>query len=95
MLRDRDRRKAERDLAAADRALRDAQEEIAEHDYDAMLRRSADAYWHVRAAADKAGVKVRVREPTAWTVVGAPTESRIEPSMIDLGVPQNRKRFER
>ena len=95
VLRDRDRRKAERDLAAADRALRDAQEEIAEHDYDDTLRRASDAYWHVRAAADKAGVKVRVREPNRWTVVGSPVESRIEPSMIDLGMAQNRKRFQR
>ena len=95
VLRDRDRRRAERELAAADHALEDAQEEIAEHDYDGMLRRAKDGYWHVRAAADKAGVKVRVRQPSTWTVVGAPTVSRMEPSMIDLGVPQNRKRFGR
>jgi hypothetical protein len=95
VVRDRDRRRAERDLERADRALRDAQEEIAEHDYDETLDRAEDAYWHVRAAADRAGVKVRVREPSTWTVVGAPVESRIEPSMIDLGVAQNRKRLQR
>ena len=95
VLRDRDRRKAERDLEAADRALRDAQDAIARHDYTRTLARAEDAYWSVRAGADKAGVKVRVREPSTWTVVGAPVESRIEPSMIDLGVAQNRKRMQR
>ena len=95
ILRDRDRRKADRDLAAADRALEDAQEDLEDHDYGDMLRRASDAYWHVRAGADKAGVKVRVRQPTAWTVVGTPTASKIEPSLIDLGAPQNRKRLGR
>ena len=58
-----------------------------------MLRRATEAYWSVRAGADKAGVEVRVRKPSTWTVVGSPKQSRMAPGAIDLGGPQNRKRF--
>jgi hypothetical protein len=94
VLRDRDRRKAARDLEAADRSLRRAQSSIAFHDYGAMLAHAEAAYWSVRSGAAKAGVKVRVREPSTWTVLGA-QESQMAPGAIDLGPPQNRKRFGR
>jgi hypothetical protein len=85
VLRDRDRRKAEKYLEAADRALRRAQDALEDHDYNGMLWHAASAYRSVRAGAAKAGVKVRVREPSTWTVVGAPQSSLMEPSAIDLG----------
>lgn len=44
------------------------------------------------AHAAKAGVKIRVRQPSTWTVVGAPRGSRMAAGAIDLGAPQNRKR---
>lgn len=92
ILRDRDRRKAERDLEAADRSLRRAQDTLEDHDYNAMLAHAASACRSVRAGAGKAGVKVRVRQPSTWTVVGAPSGSRMAPGAIDLGPAQNRKR---
>jgi hypothetical protein len=95
ILRDRDRRRAAADLEAADRSLRRAQAALEAHDYGGMLAHAANAYRSVRAGAAKAGVKVRVREPSTWTVVGAPRGSRMAPGAIDLGLPQNRKRFGR
>ena len=92
ILRDRDRRKAERDLEAADRSLRRAQDVLEDHDYNAMLSHAASAYRSVRTGAAKAGVKVRVRQPSTWTVAGAPRGSRMAPGAIDLGPAQNRKR---
>jgi hypothetical protein len=94
ILRDRDRRRAEGDLENADRSLRRAQAALEAHDYNAMLAHAASAYRSVRAGAAKAGVKIRVREPSTWTVVGAP-RSRMVPGAIDLGAPQNRKRLGR
>ena len=94
ILRDRDRRRAERDLEAADRSLRRAQDALEAHDYDGMLAHAASAYRSVRAGAAKAGVKVRVRQPSTWTVVGAP-RSRMSPSAIDLDPVGNRKRIGR
>jgi hypothetical protein len=49
----------------------------------------------VRAGAAKAGVRIRVRQPSTWTVVGAPRGSRMAAGAIDLGAPQNRKRVGR
>ena len=46
----------------------------------------------MRAGAAKAGVKVRVRQPSTWTVVGAP-RSRMPASAIDLEPVANRKRI--
>jgi hypothetical protein len=94
VLRDRDRRKAEKHLEAADRSLRRAQDALEDHDYDGMLAHAASAYRSVRAAAANAGVKVRVRQPSTWTVAGAP-RSRMEASTIDLEPVANRKRFGR
>jgi hypothetical protein len=93
VLRDRDRRKAQGDLEAADRSLRRAQSAIAAHDYGGMLAHTEAAYWSVRAGAAEAGVQVRVRQPSTWTVVG-PQRSRMAPGTIDLGPPQNRKRLQ-
>lgn len=93
ILRDRDRRRAAEDLAAADRELERAQAAIADHDYGDMLRHAAQAYEHVRAGAAKAGVKVEVRQPSTWTVVGSPRASRMPPGAIDLGPGHNRKRL--
>jgi hypothetical protein len=92
ILRDRDRRRAANDLEAADRSLRRAQGALEGHDYNGMLAHAASAFRSVRAGAAKAGVKIRVRQPSTWTVVGAPRESRMAPGAIDLGAPQNRKR---
>jgi hypothetical protein len=92
ILGDRDRSKAERDLEAADRSLRRAQDALEGHDYNAMLAHAASAYRSVRTGAAKAGVEVRVRQPSTWTVVGAPRGSRMAPGAIDLGPAQNRKR---
>jgi hypothetical protein len=94
ILRDRDRRRAEDDLEAADRSLRRAQAALEAHDYNGMLAHAASAYRSVRAGAAKAGVKLQVRQPSTWTVVGAP-RSRMSPAAIDLGAPQNRKRVGR
>ena len=94
ILRDRDRRRAEDDLEDADRSLRRAQAALESHDYNGMLAHAASAYRSVRAGAAKAGVKIRVRQPSTWTVVGAP-RSRMSPAAIDLGAPQNRKRVGR
>jgi hypothetical protein len=94
ILRDRDRRKAERDLEAADRSLRRAQDALEAHDYNGMLAHAASAFRSVRSGAAKAGVKLRVRQPSTWTVVGAP-RSRMEASTIDLEPVANRKRFGR
>jgi hypothetical protein len=94
ILRDGDRHKAERDLGAADHSLRRAQAALEAHDYTGMLAHAASAYRSVRAGAAKAGVKVRVREPSTWTVVGAP-RSRMEPSTIDLGPVANSRRGRR
>ena len=49
---------------------------------------------NVWTGAAKADVKARVREPSTWTVVGAP-RSRMEPSTIDLEPVANRKRLGR
>jgi hypothetical protein len=95
ILRDRDRRRAQDDLEAADRSLRRAQAALEAHDYNGMLAHAASAYRSVRAGAAKAGVKVRVRQPSTWTVVGAPHGSRMAAGAIDLGAPQNRKRIGR
>jgi hypothetical protein len=95
ILRDRDRRRAQDDLEAADRSLRRAQAALEAHDYHGMLAHAASAYRSVRAGAAKAGVKVRVRQPSTWTVVGAPHGSRMAAGAIDLGAPQNRKRIGR
>jgi hypothetical protein len=84
VLRDRDRRKAEADLEAADRSLRRAQAALEAHDYIGTLSNAAAAYRSVRAGAAKAGVHVRVREPSTWTVA-APERSRMPPGTIDLG----------
>jgi len=92
ILRDRDRRRAERDLESADRDLRRAQDAIEEHDYGDMLEHAERAWRSVRSGAAKAGVKVRVREPSTWTVVGAPESSNMEPSTIDLGPVANGRR---
>ena len=94
ILRDRDRRKAERDLEDADRSLRRAQAALEAHDYNGMLAHAASAYRSVRAGAAKAGVRIRVRQPSTWTVVGAP-RSRMVGSTIDLEPVTNRKRFGR
>ncbi len=94
ILRDRDRGRAQRDLIAADRSLEQAQDALEGHDYAGMLRHAEFAYWSVRAGADRAGVKVRVRQPSTWTVVGA-ARSRMDAGTIDLGAPQNRKRLGR
>jgi hypothetical protein len=61
----------------------------------AICATPASAYRSVRTGAAKAGVKVRVRQPSTWTVVGAPRGSRMSASAIDLGAPQNRKRVGR
>jgi hypothetical protein len=92
ILRDRDRRRAEDDLEDADRSLRRAQAALEAHDYHGMLAHAASAYRSVRAGAAKAGVRIRVRQPSTWTVVGAPRGSRMAAGAIDLGAPQNRKR---
>jgi hypothetical protein len=96
ILRDRDARKAAGDLAAADRELGDAQDALENHDYAGMLAHSAKAYGHVRAGAARAGVSVKVRQPNTWTVLPAPrvaaSGTQIEPSLIDLAPPSNRKR---
>ena len=64
------------------------------HDYNGMLAHAASAYRSVRAGAAKAGVKVRVRQPSTWTVVGAP-RSRMSGQRDRPRRPQNRKRFAR
>ena len=92
ILRDRDRQRAARDLEAADRELERAQDAIEDHDYEDMLRHAGAAYRRVRSGAAKAGVAVRVREPSTWTVVGAPMSSRMDPGAIDLEPAANRKR---
>ena len=51
VLRDRDARTAAGDLAAADRALEDAQDALEGHDYTGMLAHAAKAYRHVRTGA--------------------------------------------
>jgi hypothetical protein len=94
ILRDRDRDRAAKDLAAADRSLEAAQDAVAEHDYATMLRKAEEAYFSVRAGADKAGVRVKVRQPSTWSLPGA-TRSRMSAGAIDLGAPQNRKRGQR
>jgi hypothetical protein len=82
------------ELAAADRELRRAQEELAAHQYTAMLEHAETAYRHVRAAAAQAGVPVRVQRPSTWTVVPQPDDraSRMPPSAIDLAPWPNAKR---
>jgi hypothetical protein len=92
ILRDRDRRKAARDLEAADRSLRRAQDTLEHHDYNGVLLHAVAAYRSVREGAAKAGVKVRLREPSTWTVVAAPKGSRMKPSTIDLGPVAQAKR---
>jgi hypothetical protein len=92
ILRDRDRPKAARDLEAADRSLRRAQDALEDHDYNGVLSQAVAAYRSVRAGAAKAGVKVRVREPSTWTVLAAPKGSRMKPSTIDLGPVPRAKR---
>jgi hypothetical protein len=94
ILRDRDRDKALRDLAAADRSLEAAQAALEAHDYNGMLRKAEDAYWSVREGAAKAGVRVRVRQPSTWTLPSA-TRSRMPAGAIDLGTRQNGKRGQR
>jgi len=93
-----DSRHAERaagELSAADRALRSAQEAVADHDYTAMLAHAEEAYRHVLAGADRADVEVRVRQPSTWTVV-APSQgargSRIPAAAVDLAPWPNLKR---
>lgn len=56
--------------------------------------RSRAFYRSVRAGAAKAGVKIRVRQPSTWTVVGGP-RSRMVGSTIDVEPVTNRKRFGR
>jgi hypothetical protein len=92
ILRDRDRDRARRELLAADDALEDAQDAIEDHDYDEMLEDAARAYGHVRRGADKAGVRVRVRQPSTWTVLPQSRGSRMVPGTIDLEPAANRKR---
>jgi hypothetical protein len=91
ILRDRDRDRAASELAAADRLLEAAQDAVAAHDYEAMLRKAEAAYWSVREGADDAGVRVRVRQPSTWSLPSA-TRSRMPAGAIDLGTRQNRKR---
>jgi hypothetical protein len=96
ILRDRDAKKAAGDLADADRELEAAQDAIAAHDYNGMLRRAERAYFDVRAGAAKAGVPVRVRQPSTWSVLppaAGQRGSRLKPSLIDLGHRTNRKRL--
>ena len=70
-----------------------AQDALEAHDYNGMLAHAASAYRHVRAGAAKAGVTIKVRQPSTWTVLRRRARgSRIAPSLIDLGAPQNRKR---
>ena len=90
--------RAEGDRAAADRALRRAQEALAGHDYAAMLEHAEEAYRHVVAGADRADVSVRVREPSTWTLDppaagdrGA-RGSKLPPSAIDLAPWPHHKR---
>jgi hypothetical protein len=92
ILRDRDRDRARRELLAADDALEDAQDAIEDYDYDEMLEDAARAYGHVRRGADKAGVRVRVRQPSTWTVLPQSRGSRMVPGTIDLEPAANRKR---
>ena len=96
ILRDRDARKAAGDLAAADRELERAQDAIAGHDYNDMLGHAERAYVHVREGAARAGVKVRVRQPSTWTVLppaAGVSGSRMKPGPIDLAHRMNRKRM--
>jgi hypothetical protein len=96
IVRDRNGRKAAGDLAAADRELERAQDAIADHDYDDMLDHAERAYGHVRAGAARAGVPVRVRKPSTWTVlppVAGTSGSRIKPSLIDLSHRANSRRL--
>ena len=94
ILRDRHRGRAANELEAADRSLEAAQDALERHDYTGMLRRAEDAYWLVRKGADDAGVRVKVRQPSTWSLPGA-TRSRMSAGAIDLGAPQNRKREQR
>jgi hypothetical protein len=96
VLRDRDAKKAAGDLAAADRELEAAQDAVAGHDYNGMLRHAERAYFEVRQGAARAGVPVRVRQPSTWSVLppaAGHSGSRIRPSLIDLAHRMNRKRF--
>jgi hypothetical protein len=95
ILRDREADRARRDLIAADRALEDAQDALEHHDYGGMLAHAARAYRNVRNGAAKAGVKVRVRQPSTWTVLAQMRGSRMAPSTIDLEPAANRKRHQR
>ena len=56
------------DLARADDRLAAAQAALSAHDYPAMLAQAAAAYRDVRAGAAAAGVRVRIRRPSTWTV---------------------------
>jgi hypothetical protein len=84
------------DLEHADDELLAAQAALAEHDYLTLLDRAQAAYWAVRAAADRAGVPVLVRQPSTWTVLPPPgpeaRASRISPGSIDLDPRANHKR---
>ena len=92
ILRDRDRRKAERDLEAADRSLRRAQDALEAHDYNGMLAHAASAY-RSRPGGRREGGREGPRA-AAEHVDGRrrAARSRMAPSAIDLGAPQNRKR---
>jgi hypothetical protein len=95
ILRDRDADRARRELIAADRALEAAQDALRNHDYDDMLGYAERAYRYVREGADDAGVRVRVRQPSTWTVLPPARGSRMVPSTIDLGPAATRKRLQR
>jgi hypothetical protein len=87
IVRDRDAKKAAGDLADADRELGIAQDAIADYDYGRMLAYAERAYVNVREGAAKAGVAVRVRQPSTWSVLppaAGQSGSRIKPSLIDL-----------
>ena len=96
VLRDRDARRAAGDLARADRELEDAQDSLEDHDYTGMLRHAATAYRHVRTGAARAGVTIKVRQPSTWTLMPAPhgaaSGTRIAPGLIDLAHRRNSKR---
>ena len=88
ILRDRDAKKAAGNLAEADRELGAAQDAVAAHDYNGMLRHAERAYIEIREGAARAGVLVRVRQPSTWSVLppaAGQSASRLKPSLIDLG----------
>jgi len=96
ILRDRDAKKAAGNLSDADRELEAAQGAVAAHDYSGMLRHAERAYFEVREGAARAGVPIRVRQPSTWSVLppaAGPRGSRIRPSLIDLAHRQIAKRM--